>query len=586
MRQLYRLGAAVVLAAFAGCSGIHAQTLRDLAAQRGIHIGSAADPSFFTESGYNTTLGREFNQLEPENDMKFGPIHPGVSTYSFTRADQLVSYAQDHNMSVRGHTLVWYQQNPSWLTNGGYNSQQLSSILQDHIKTVVGRYAGKVYAWDVVNEAFNDDGTIRSTIWSDSPGIGLKGSAYIEQALRWAHQADPNAKLFYNDYSNASISAKSDAIYKMAQDFLSRGVPLNGIGLQMHLTNANTDLSGIEPNIKRLTDLGLEVQYTELDVRLPVDSSGNATSAMLATEAQIYQSAVTICLKYRLCTAVQTWGFTDKHSWIPGTYPGFGAALEFDANYQPKPAYTSMLSALQNSPPVISADGMTNAASYDNSAVAPGEIVVLFGPTYGPATLQIAQADASNRMPTQLGGTRLWFDGVAAPLIYSEVGQMSAVAPYGIAGKGSTQLQYEYQGIKSNAITMKVAPVLPAVFTLDSTGSGPAAILDVGYHVVNQSNPAHTGDTIQIFGTGAGVTNPATADGLLVLSTPLPQIAAKATIGGVDCPVSYAGAAYGLVGGVLQVNVVVPAGVQSGEQPVVVTIGGVPSQQAATVWVK
>jgi endo-1,4-beta-xylanase len=437
---------------------VAAQSLRDLAAQRGIHIGSAADPSYFSEAGYSDTLGREFNQLEPENDMKFGPIHPGPTTYNFVRADALVAYAQAHNMAVRGHTLVWYQQNPAWLTNGGYTSSQLSQILQDHINTVVGRYAGQVYAWDVVNEAFNDDGTIRSTIWSDSPGIGLSGTAYIEQALRWAHAADPKALLFYNDYSNAGISAKSDAIYKMAQDFLARGVPLHGIGLQMHLTNTNTDLTGIEPNIKRLTDLGLQVQYTELDVRLPVDSSGNATAAMLATQAQIYGSAVSICLMYPLCTAVQTWEFSDAHSWIPGTYPGFGAALEFDAKYQPKPAYTAMQTAMQTAPPVIAATGMTNAASYDNSAVAPGEIAVLFGPTFGPAALTVSQADATGMLPTQLATARLLFDGVPAPVLYSEVNQMSAVVPFEVAGKTTTQVQYEYQGIRSNTISLKVAP--------------------------------------------------------------------------------------------------------------------------------
>ena len=298
--------------------------------QRGIRIGAAADPSYFTESAYKNTLGQQFNQLEAENVMKFGPIHPSPTGYNFSPGDQLVTFAIANNMAVRGHTLVWYQQTPAWLTSGGYSSSQLSGILLDHINTVVGHYRSQIYAWDVVNEAFNDDGTIRSTIWSDSPGIGFSGTAYIEQALRWAHAADPSALLFYNDYSNASINAKSTAIYNMAVDFLKRGVPLHGVGLQMHLTDANTDLSGIEPNIKRLTDLGLQVQFTELDVRLPVDASGNATAALLATEAQVYRNATAICLKYPLCTGIQTWGFTDKHSWIPGQYPGFGAALPFD----------------------------------------------------------------------------------------------------------------------------------------------------------------------------------------------------------------------------------------------------------------
>jgi endo-1,4-beta-xylanase len=579
---------AALLGAVLSSVPLAAQTLRDLAAQRGIHMGAAADPSFFTEAAYSDTLGSQFNQLEPENDMKFGPIHPGVDTYSFTRADALVSYAQSHNMAVRGHTLVWYQQNPIWLTNGGYTPAQLSAILLGHINTVVGRYAGQVYAWDVVNEAFNDDGTLRSSIWSDSPGIGLTGTAYIEQAFRWAHSADPHALLFYNDYSNASINAKSDAIYQMAQDFLARGVPLHGIGLQMHLTSDNTDLSGIEPNIQRLTALGLQVQFTELDVRLPVDSSGNATSAMLATQAQIYGQAVSICLKYPLCTAVQTWGFTDLHSWIPSTYPGYGAALEFDANYQPKPAYYAIQTDLQTAPPVISSAGMTNAASYASAAVAPGEIVVLFGPTFGPASLAVSQADSSGKLPTQLSTARLLFDGVPAPLIYATVHQVSAVVPFAVAGKPATQVQYEYQGVQSNGVTVNVAPTVPGLFTLDGSGQGSAAILDVAYRVVNQGNPAHRGDVLQVYGTGAGVTSPPSVDGQVALAAPFPAPTAKvsATIGGVDCPVQYAGGAYGLVAGALQVNVLVASAVPTGEQPLVVTIGGVPSQPDATVWIQ
>ena len=133
---------------------------------------------------------------------------------------------------------------------------------------------------------------------------------------------------------------------KMAQDFVKRGVPLSGIGLQMHLTPRIGSLSSMEANIRRLTALGLQVQITELDVRLPVDADGQATAASLSTQARIYHDIVALCLKFPRCTAVQKWGFTDKYSWIPGTYPGFGAALPFDANYQAKPGYASIQNAL------------------------------------------------------------------------------------------------------------------------------------------------------------------------------------------------------------------------------------------------
>lgn len=153
--------------------------------------------------------------------------------------------------------------------------------------------------------------------------------------------------MFYNDYGAELTNTKSNAIYAMVEDFKSRGVPIDGVGLQMHLTTNTGSLASMESNLRRLTSLGVQVQITELDVRIPVDSSGNAGAADLATQAQIYDGIVDLCLKFSSCTAIQTWGFTDKHSWIPGTYPGRGAALEFDTNYQPKPAYTSMMSVLQ-----------------------------------------------------------------------------------------------------------------------------------------------------------------------------------------------------------------------------------------------
>ena len=345
-----------------------AQSLRQLAGQRGIKIGAAAAPAYFSETQYGATLSREFNQLEPENAMKFGPIHPGPTTYSFGSADTLVNFAKTNNMAVRGHTLVWHKQLPSWLIRGGFTPAQLSSILQDHIRTVVGRYAGQVYAWDVVNEAFNDDGSIRSTLWSDSPGIGLTGTGYIEQALRWVHDADPQALLFYNDYGAELTNTKSNAIYAMVQDFKSRGVPIDGVGLQMHLTTNTGSLASMESNLRRLTSLEVHVQITELDVRIPVDSSGNAGAADLPTQARIYDDIVALCLKFSRCTAIQTWGFTDKHSWIPSTYAGRGAALEFDANYQPKPAYSSMMSVFQSAPTVIADAALAKGANMTSAA--------------------------------------------------------------------------------------------------------------------------------------------------------------------------------------------------------------------------
>ena len=330
---------------------VQTPTLRSAAAAHGVTIGTAADSPFLSESAYSNILGTEFSQLQAENEMKFGIIHPRPDTdpnpYDFSGADTLVAFAQAHNMKVRGHTLVWHNQVPDWVTNGGFDSAQLATILQGHIQTVMTHYTGKVYAWDVVNEAFNDDGTVRSTIWYDSPGIGFAGmeTQYIEQTLNWAHAADPAAKLFYNDYSAETMNVKSDAIYAMASDFKARGVPLAGIGFQMHIDlsfdNPGT-LASLAANLKRFSDLGMELHITEMDIRL--QSSDMAT---LNHQATLYGEIAAICLQNPSCKLIQTWGFTDKHSWIPGFFPGWGWALPWDDNYQKKPAYTTLLHTLQ-----------------------------------------------------------------------------------------------------------------------------------------------------------------------------------------------------------------------------------------------
>jgi endo-1,4-beta-xylanase len=211
----------------------------------------------------------------------------------------------------------------------------------------MSHYAGKVYAWDVVNEAFNDDGSMRSTIWYDQPGIGFAGmgTKYIEQALNWARAADPNAKLFYNDYNAEVMDAKSDAIYAMAQDFKNRGVPLDGVGFQFHidLTFDNpTTLASVASNFQRFAALGLDVHITELDIRV-----SDSSAASLNAQAKLYGEIAAICVQQPACKLFQTWGFTDKHSWIPSFYPGMGWALLWDANYQKKPAYASVLNSLR-----------------------------------------------------------------------------------------------------------------------------------------------------------------------------------------------------------------------------------------------
>jgi endo-1,4-beta-xylanase len=330
-----------------------AQSLRQAADDAGLLVGTAVRPYLFSESAYTQTLAREFNMVEPEDAMKWPALRPNISTYDFRQGDEVVRFAQAHRMKIRGHCLVWDHDNPDWLTKNPFTTRQLSRILHEHITRVMRHYAGQVFAWDVINEATDENGKVRDSIWYNQPGIGFsgKGTAYIEQVFRWAHTADPHALLFYNEAEGEGLNRKSDAIYSMMKSFKRHGVPIDGVGLQMHVPAIDTDIVSIAAevfaNIARLTALGLQVQITELDVPLTVEPDGTVRPSDLARQAEMYRRIVRACLNNAGCTAIQTWGFTDKYSWIGShSHHTRGAALPFDQTYQPKAAYRALLEEL------------------------------------------------------------------------------------------------------------------------------------------------------------------------------------------------------------------------------------------------
>ena len=307
---------------------------------RPIGVGTAVGALFGTNDAtgtqYMATLAREFDVITPENDMKFSVVQPTRGSFDFTRADAMVAFAKAHGMRVRGHTLVWYQQLPAWVTGGSWSADSARAILDAHIATVVGHYAGKLAAWDVVNEAYDDAPTpqLRSSVWMQTIGRG-----YIEEAFRDAHAADPGVPLFYNDYNIEAGGAKADSVYNLLADLRARGVPVDGIGMQMHLA-ASTALpvAAMQQNFARFASLGLKIEITELDIRVPTPAS----AASLQTQAQNYRAIYQLCLQQPACDMVVTWGFTDRSSWIPSVFPGQGDALLFDASFAKKPAYTAV----------------------------------------------------------------------------------------------------------------------------------------------------------------------------------------------------------------------------------------------------
>ena len=350
MSKSLRLVLMLALLCAAGV-GSFAQTLRRRADAAGALVGAAVDPSRFGEPAYAATLAREFNMVEPENVLKWGTLRPDRDTFDFRAGDRVVRFARAHGMKVRGHCLLWSEYNPAWLSKGGHTPEQLNAVLREHVFKVMRHYSGKVFAWDVVNESFLADGSVEESVWYDSPGIGLKGkgTAYIEQAFRWAREADPKALLFYNDYDTEGLNPKSDAVYEMLKDFRARGVPIDGVGIQAHIMDLdNRDIETFAANLERLAALGLQIHITEMDVGLAVDARGNLQNPEdLNRQAEIYRHIAEVCFRQPRCTAFQTWGLTDKYSWIPGWTKGKkGAPLLFDKSYAPKPAYASVVNAL------------------------------------------------------------------------------------------------------------------------------------------------------------------------------------------------------------------------------------------------
>lgn len=315
--------------------------LRNLAQRENIRVGSAVRmDAFKDDADYRSLLAEEFNSLTPENAMKFARLQPKPGRYRFSDADALVDFAEEHQMQVHGHVLVWHRNLPDWLTEENWSRQALEQILKRHIFTVVGRYRGQIAAWDVVNEAVERGGQLRESIWLETIGPD-----YIELAFRWAHEADPEAQLFYNDYRGEGLGRKSDAIYALVQDLVQQDVPISGVGLQMHTSIQDAPKpEKVAANIRRLNDLGLSVRITEMDVQVYGDERPEAER--LEAQAAVYRDTMAVCLAAADCTGITTWGISDRHSWIPSFFDRPDAPLLFDEDYQPKPAYHALIDAL------------------------------------------------------------------------------------------------------------------------------------------------------------------------------------------------------------------------------------------------
>jgi endo-1,4-beta-xylanase len=299
----------------------------------------------------------QFNSLTPENAMKMGPIHPIEKEYFWSDADSIVAFAQRNNLKMRGHTLCWHSQTPKWLfidaVGKPVSKEVLLQRLKAHITTVASRYKGKIYAWDVVNEAISDkpDEFLRNSEW-----LKICGEEYIAKAFQYAHEADPNALLFYNDYNEIN-PVKREKIFKLVKSLKDDGVPIHGVGLQGHWALNEPSQQQLDSTLTRFSELGLKIQITELDIsvypkehnardRKAEDYDSNFTKEKEAKQIEVYKMCFELFRKHKdAISGVTFWNISDRHTWLDN-FPVRGRKdypLLFDKDLKPKKAYWAVV---------------------------------------------------------------------------------------------------------------------------------------------------------------------------------------------------------------------------------------------------
>jgi endo-1,4-beta-xylanase len=336
-------------------------SLRSLAAARSFRIGAfhdavGDDPTaygFLVDPVSRRTMAREYNHLTVGIFM--GSVLNTRDRWEFCVPDALVAFGRAHGMEMRAQTLIYHP--PKWLTTETFTKEQLLGWMRSYVQTVMTRYRGQIRSWEVANELFDfipKDCTWNTRESHSSVFVKVLGQEWVDQAFRWAREADPQARLYYNDNRSEGIGVKSDCVYAMVKGMKDRGVPIDGVGMQSHWIvpeakreawNVPPPMESVAANMKRYADLGLSVQVTEIDVKVGKD----AGPAELAAQARVYGDMLRTCLAAANCTAFTSWGVSDKYSWIRSPLQGqpYERPLPFDDDFKPKPAYHAMVDALR-----------------------------------------------------------------------------------------------------------------------------------------------------------------------------------------------------------------------------------------------
>lgn len=353
-------------------------SLRQLADLAGIRIGSTAEPYEITDPAYATVLAREFNSVTPENALKLYATQPTEGTWDFSGADEIVRFAEDNDMTIRGHTLVWAQDTytPAWVKSIA-DPMALKTVVENHITATMNHFAGKIPRWDVVNEPLASVGTGQSSsvFWSLGPD-------WIADAFRLAHTLDPSTELWLNEYGTDWVPGKHEALVALVSSLVDAGVPIKGVGLQMHrLPGSVLDTDKFAQQMRDFTALGLEVAVTELDIPVSPTDPG-----ALESQALEYARIVSACLLVDGCVEVTLWGLTDGSTWLDsfGIFATPTRPLLFDNAFAPKPAYDAVRRVLAETvspppPPVTQPAQLTRAS--DSTLPATGSSTALLATT-------------------------------------------------------------------------------------------------------------------------------------------------------------------------------------------------------------
>lgn len=306
----------------------------------GRYIGTATDVWIMDQDApyKKITTSNEYSVWTPENTMKWEKTEPQPGVFNFTESDALVDLARKTGKKVRGHTLVWHSQLAPWVESSNFTAAELKAVTKRHVQTVARHFKGKILHWDVVNEVFNEDGTYRESIFYKT-----FGEDFIEWAFRWAHEADPKAKLYITDYNFEGDSPKTAAVTALVRKLKKKGVPVHGIGAQGHFILGRLDGAGMRKVWKTWSDdLKVDIAVAELDIRIPLP----ITEEKLAQQAADYKTVTENCLAVKRCVGITFWQWTDKYSWVPGVFSGEGAPLPYDENLERKPAFYAVKDVL------------------------------------------------------------------------------------------------------------------------------------------------------------------------------------------------------------------------------------------------